>query len=165
MLEYPHDIRKKEGCVAGIIYIYELIRSIEVLLRTYSEVERLRLVHRPFHLVDVPVCSEERCVGDTHVRTDVLHLLSIPEREGVVVSVCHKDTVLAYRVEVVRRHLHGCVTVASVVVIPVLGRHKGRYSEQEDCSCRSSCNSCLAGCLFRDPRVNRSDSKTDPYRE
>ena len=44
----------------------------------------------------MPVCSKKRSIADTHVRAHILYLLGIPERECIIVSVGHEDTVLSY---------------------------------------------------------------------
>ena len=100
----------------------------------------------------MPVCSEKGCVDYTQVRTDILHLLGIPERECIVVAMCHEDTVRTYRVQIVLRHLHRSVTVASVMVIPVLRGHERRYSEEGHGYSRGNCSLALlrAGLLLAD---------------
>ena len=132
MAEDAHHVRKRNYCIARVIYIYELVCSVEVLSRTDGEVERGRFVHRPFHLVYVPVCTEERCVCYADVRPYVLHLLGVPQRECVVVSVRHEYTVFADRIQIVSCHLDSSISVASVMVVPVFSCHEGRYSEGED---------------------------------
>ena len=77
----------------------------------------------------MPVGSEKGSVADSHVGADVLHLLGIPEREGVIVAVGHEDALLAYGIEIVPGHLHGCAAVAPVVVVPVLLCHESRHEE------------------------------------
>ena len=150
MLEYAHHIRKKEGGITSIIYIYELVGTIEILLRPHCKVQRCRLVHRILHLVDMPVCSQKGCIGDTHVCADIFHFLGIPERECIIVTVSNEDTVRANGIEIVLRHLHSCITVASVMVIPVFGSHKDRHSEKKNCDGRSS-HSFLALQAFLQP--------------
>ena len=130
MAEHAHHIRKKHCSVAGVIYIYVFICTIEILARSYSKVKRSGLVDGILHLIDMPVRSEQRSIADTHVRTNILHLLGIPQREGVVVAMSYKDSVFSDRVEVVLRHLDCCVTVASVVVVPVLGSHQRRHAQE-----------------------------------
>ena len=119
MAEYPHHIRQRNDGVHPVLDEYVLVSTIQILARTDLKVKRRRLVHGILHLVDVPVCAEERSVDDAHIRTDILDLLGIPEREGVIVAMCHKNAVLSHRVEIVLRHLNRCISVASVVVIPV----------------------------------------------
>ena len=132
-----------------IIYVNILVRSIKILTGADGKIQRSGLVHRPFHLIDMPVCAKERRICNTHVRTHTFHLLRIPEREGIVVTMGYQDTVRAYGVEIVLRHLDCSITVASVMVIPVFRRHESRNSKEEDSNGSGNC--CLALALFRKP--------------
>ena len=89
----------------------------------------------------MPVGSEQRGVHYTHVRTAFFDLLSIPEREGVVVAVGYQDAVFAAGIEIVVGHLHSGATVAPVVVVPVLCSHQGRHAETDKCHGRGNCDS------------------------
>ena len=74
----------------------------------------------------MPVCTEKGSVAYSHVIPDTLDFLGIPEREGVIVAMSDKNTIRTDRVQVVPRDLYRGTTVASVVVIPLLGAHEGR---------------------------------------
>ena len=96
MLEDAHHVRKQKCGVARVIYIYEFVGSVQILLLSHGQVEWLRFVHGPFHLVDVPVGSEEGSVGYSYVCPYFLDFLSIPQRECIIVSMCHQDSVRSY---------------------------------------------------------------------
>ena len=140
VLEHIHHGLDRDDLIPCVIDIYGIIGTVEILLLAHTEIQRPGLVAGPFHLADVPVGSEKGSVADSHVGADVLHLLGIPEREGVIVAVGHEDALLAYGIEIVPGHLHGCAAVAPVVVVPVLLCHESRHEEAgggEYAGCRS----------------------------
>ena len=96
----------------------------------------------------MPVCAEQGGVDDSHVRAHLLHLLGIPEREGVVVSVGDEYSVFPTGIQIVAGHFDGCAAVTAVVVVPVFLSHKRRHAETEQGHSRCShCRYCL-GRLF-----------------
>ncbi len=131
MAEDAHHVGKENGAVAGVVDVDEIVGAVEILARADAQIERGGLVAGPLHLVYVPVGAEQRGVHDAHVRTALLDLLGIPEREGVVVAVGYQDAVLPAGIEIVVGHLDGRAAVASVVVVPVLGPHQGGHAEAD----------------------------------
>ena len=53
------------------------------------------IVELAAHLVDVPVAHGKGCVEHTDVRAVSFHFLHVPQRESVVVAVCHYYAVFA----------------------------------------------------------------------
>ena len=84
-----------------------------------------RIVGRTAHLVDIPVGLQIREVADTGIGTYALHILIIPEREGVVIAIGIDDgvTLVLQRHQVVLTEVTTGVTTATVVVIPRLRSH------------------------------------------
>ncbi len=87
----------------------------------------------------MPVSTKERSIHNTHVSTDALNFLGIPQREGVIVAMSHENTVLADGIQVILSHLDCSIAVAAVVVIPVLRSHQDRHSKEKNGnhSCRN----------------------------
>ena len=89
----------------------KLVGAVQILALGHGEGQRSALVAGPFHLVYVPVRAKQGGVHHADIRTDSLHLLGVPQREGVVVSVSDEEAVGAHGIEVVGRHLNGGITV------------------------------------------------------
>jgi len=51
-----------------------------------------------------------------------------------------EDSVLPYRIKIVLCNLNCCISVASVMIIPVFGSHKDRNSKSDACHSRSNGN-------------------------
>ena len=47
----------------------------------------------------MPVGTKERSIADTDIRTHILNLLCIPERECIIITMSYKDTVLTYGID------------------------------------------------------------------
>ena len=129
VLEDGHDVGNRQGLLAGIVDGNVFVGAVQILLRTHGQVQRSRFVHGVFHLVDVPVGSQQGRVDNPHIRTDVFHLLRVPEREGIVIAVGDEDAVFPDRFQVVAGEFHRGVAVAAVVIVPVFGRHDGGRSQ------------------------------------
>ena len=63
-----------------------------------------------------------------YISAESFYFLNIPERECIIVSMCDKNTVFSNPAEVVEGKFACRVSVASVMVIPVLCGHQCRYS-------------------------------------
>ena len=123
MAEHCHHVFNHH-LASAVIYDRDIfVGSIKILHLRDGQRQRSRFVAGVFHLIYVPVCSEQRSVQNTYIRTDALNFLGVPQREGIVVSMGNKETVRTYRVEVVCRELDGSAPVRAVMVVPVLGAH------------------------------------------
>ena len=96
MLEHGDTVGQEQRLVAVILDRDPLVRSVKVLFLADLEVQGRRIVDSISHLVDVPVGTEEGRVANPHVIPEAFHLLDVPEREGVVVSVSDQEAVLTY---------------------------------------------------------------------
>ena len=59
VLEDGHDVGNRQGLLAGIVDGNVFVGTVQILLRTHGQVQRSRFVHGVFHLVDVPVGSQQ----------------------------------------------------------------------------------------------------------
>ena len=78
MFEEFHHIRDAHYGAPLVVNGDIFIGAVKVLLGAYAKVERCAFVACIFHLVDVPVGAEQRCVGYSHVCAHVFHFLGIP---------------------------------------------------------------------------------------
>ena len=99
-----------------------------ILRRRDCEWHTVSIICCEFHLVDIPLATQIRGVHNTNIRADALHLLAVPEWEGVVIAIVDDDGVLGRRVEVVATNVTRHISSRTVVVIPVLGSKDHRYA-------------------------------------
>ncbi|MPM82202.1 hypothetical protein SDC9_129263 [bioreactor metagenome] len=104
-------------------YLYQVIGPVNILLAGNGEIQRFRFVNLVLHLVDIPVGPKQGGVHYPHIGAYPLYLLQVPERESVVVAMCDQNSIGFTTVEVVMSNIPCSVTVAPVVVVPVLGSH------------------------------------------
>ena len=109
----------------------------------------------------MPVRTKQRCVDDTHVRPEALDVLHVPYREGIVVSVGDEDPVFPDTTQVVHSQFAGRMSVAAVVVVPVLGCHEGRDSETGS----DEGDACEESPASSGMKSQPHHSQTDPYAE
>ena len=165
MLEHSHHVGEQHRLLTSVVDDDIFVGTIKVLLGTYGQRKRRRLVDGVLHLVNVPVGTEKGRVDHADIGADALHLLRIPQREGIIVSVSDQYAVLTHRVEIVGSHLGGGAAVRAVVVVPVLGGHKGRHEQARDRSDRSHGNGAAPLQGIIDPIVYGRHSQAYPYRE
>ena len=165
MLEDCHHVGQRDDLIPGVDDADVVVGAVEVLQVGDADRQRRGLVDGVTHLVYVPVGTQERGVDYPHVCPDVLHLLGIPEREGVVVAVGDEDSVLPYRREIVPGHLHSGFPVAAVVVVPVLLRHQRRHPEAEGHGAGGGGLPGLTARNGREPFAYAGDGKAYPNRE
>ena len=99
-------------------------------------VEVLRYIYRPgaevlvYYLRHAPVAGEAQVV-DVYVGALVLHLLHVPQREGVVVAQGDEYCPLVAALEVRRGYVAHGVLPTAVVVAPVAHRQRQRCQEEQ----------------------------------
>ena len=96
MTEDSHHVRQRNDCVHSVLDEHIFIGTIQILARTNLKVKRRRLVDCILHLIDMPVSTKERSIDDTYVRAHILDLLCIPERECIIITMSHKNTVMSH---------------------------------------------------------------------
>ena len=111
MLEQSHHILDIHHFVANIKNRYHLICTIQILLLPNAQRKRRGLIDRPLHLIYMPVGSEQGRIGDSDIRTDILHFLGIPCREGIIVSVGNKNSIRTHRFKIIACHFNCSSTV------------------------------------------------------
>ena len=101
----------------------------------------LTVVGSTLHLGNVPVGGKIAQVHGTHVGAHTLHLLQVPQREGVVVAVAEDDGIFVNALQVVLAKVAGTVAARAVVVVPGLAYHLQRHCQAYDC-CNASKTQC-----------------------
>ena len=117
------------------VYLHVLVGAGAVLQSLPGDGQRGRIVGWAHHLVDVPVGCQIRQVAHAGVSTHALHILVVPEGEGVVVAVGEYDWVarLLQRHQVVLSEVAAGVAARAVVVVPGLRGHLYGH-QQAGCS-------------------------------
>ena len=73
--------------------------------------------------------SRECIVKDTHICTEALYLLYIPQGEGVVVAEGNQNAVLVNRRQIILGEVASRILLRAVMVVPVLTSHQHRHTE------------------------------------
>ena len=93
---------------------------------------RRSLVAAARHLVHIPVGSEIAEIYHLDISANSLHLLGVPEREGIVVAVTEHNGVRLKTLEIVDSEIAGGVTAAPVMIIPCLAHHLHRNDKTDN---------------------------------
>ena len=88
-------------------------------------------VRRVVHLVDIPVGLQIARITYTYIRTDTFHLLCVPQRECVIITIRKYDSVRLARFQIVRTEITANITVRAIMVVPVLRTHLDRNQQAE----------------------------------
>ena len=179
VLEFVGIIAKHLACLFGICLIESLNAFLEgglngdILVGAGTIFESApidgqcrRVVGRTLHLVDIPVGLQITEIADAGVGALSLHILVVPQWEGVVIAIGEDDWValLFERHEIVASEVATGVASATVVVVPCLRSHLYRYEKTGnayDGGNDSSVTLETAGDLFDDS----CNTHTAPYSE
>ena len=140
------DVLQLEGIVAKLTIVLKdsllhvgfngdiLVGASTILNTLPGDGDGRRIVGRTAHLVDIPVGLQVREVADAGIGTYALHILIVPEREGVVIAIGIDDgvTLVLQRHQVVLTEVTTGVTTATVVVIPRLRSHLNGNQQADD---------------------------------
>ena len=81
-------------------------------------------------LPDVPVRVEKAQIDDADVPPDPFNILEVPQREGVVITVCEEDAVLVAALKQVVGIIPRHIVAGSVCLVVVHPRHIDRGDEK-----------------------------------
>ena len=117
-----------------------VVYSVVIFLCRKWDRQGIWFICFPFHLVDVPVGIKEHKVTDPDICSHAFHLLGVPEREGIIISVSEQYGVRRTGVQIVKCHIPSQVPTRPVMIIPVLGSHDNRNRKKAQCTCDRCCN-------------------------
>ena len=118
-----HSFQKVDGLGVAVDQ-HHVPRALAVLLLVHQNGQRRALVGAATHLVDVPIGVEQAQVAHPDVGPNALHLLGVPQGEGVVVSVGEQHGVGRQGIQVILGHVHAGPAAGSAVVVPAFRRHE-----------------------------------------
>src|SRR5574344_255434 len=147
---------RKVGNVSHIQFAQHIVLLLQ------RQRQRLRFVSILLHLADIPPHLQIAEVGHTVIVADSLHLLIVPEREDIVITIGYDDRIRRKRQKIIGTEVDASVTARTVVVVPVLRRHKGRDAQTEQRGSRGS--DTLVNNAFQ-PRSDIKHAQANPYTE